>query len=322
MLSEPIDIEEVFAGLPNDDFWKLIMDWEHWELNDPLLFDKQSSPGYLKNASRALLFLLETINEPVTLEFIIQLHDIAYHENNDDYLGLKPFGSSGLAADAVSLEGIRELLAKVKHRPKKDLSLCYYKDGDSNTIYKIDAESISAEEILMNLETGFWDQLLIDRRSSIQDVVLEVNALLAQFHVSLSEAQTEQNQLESITTLIRELHQYHPFNDGNGRTFIFLLLNKLLIMNALSPSTVEKPERFSGYSIQELVEEIEKGQVNFRDICTQPEEKTISLQQYLKNKIANYSLPDKSNVGELGIFSTEKPKFKNNASPESHNKKI
>jgi prophage maintenance system killer protein len=62
--------------------------------------------------------------------------------------------------------------------------------------------------------------------------------------------------LEEIIKLIRCLHQDHYFHDGNGRTFVFLLKNYLLLQNGFGLGLTSFPAHFTGYSIQELKTEI------------------------------------------------------------------
>jgi type II secretory pathway component PulF len=52
--------------------------------------------------------------------------------------------------------------------------------------------------------------------------------------------------------------------DGNTRTFGILLVNRLLLKEGLEPAIMEDPNRFNGYAVSELVDEIKKGQNLFR----------------------------------------------------------
>lgn len=54
------------------------------------------------------------MNELVTCDLIIKLHDMAYHEQRNQYLGFKPHAASGLTAESVTLDGLRELINKIK----------------------------------------------------------------------------------------------------------------------------------------------------------------------------------------------------------------
>lgn len=293
-----IDVEEVFAALPNEAYWKLLIDHEYWDDNDASIFDKQDSPGYMKRVSKAFLYLLETMDERVTCDFILKLHDMAYNEQSKKYLGFKPHVASSLNNASVTIDGLRELTDKVKSGMPKGLSLTYSKEVcNYDERYRIDLDQVSAHEILVNLESDFWSQLFIERQSLLSEVELEVENLLTQYNESIQQANTPKERLKCIATLIRDLHQYHPFGDGNGRTFIFLLLNKLLITNGLSATAVESPQRFSGYSVSELIVEIERGQSNFKELCIEQSEKQISLQAYIRQKVSPLSY-----FGNLSIF--------------------
>ncbi|MDR3501502.1 MAG: Fic family protein [Legionella sp.] len=293
-----IDIEEVFAALPNEAYWKLLIDYEYWVDNDASIFDKQDSPGYMNRASKAFLYLLETMDERVTCDFILKLHDMAYNDQRKHYLGFKPHVLSGLSDESVTVDGLRELINKIKSGMPNGLRLTYSKEANNyHERYAIDLQHVCAQEIFTNLNSDVWPHLFIERKSLVTEVELEVENLLIQYNESIRQAIAPKEKLKCIATLIRDLHQYHPFGDGNGRTFIFLLLNKLLITNGLSATAVESPQRFSGYSISELITEIELGQCNFRELCTQQYEKQISLQEYIRQKISpqNY-------MGHLRIF--------------------
>ncbi|MFJ1268100.1 hypothetical protein ACD661_05995 [Legionella lytica] len=281
-----IDVEEVFAAFPNEAYWKLLIDYEYWLNNDASIFDKQDSPGYLKRISKAFLYLLETMDEGLTCNFVLRLHDMAYNEQRKCYLGFKPHVASSLSDESVTHDGLIELINKINNGMPKGLSLTYSKELDNYyERYPIDLQQVNAEEILANLMTDVWPHLFIERNSLISEVEWEVENLITQYNESIQQANMPKERLKCIATLIRDLHQYHPFGDGNGRTFIFLLLNKLLITNGFSATAVESPQRFSGYSISELIIEIERGQGNFRELCTETYEKQISLQEYIRQKI-------------------------------------
>ncbi len=296
-----IDVEEVFAALPNEAYWKLLIDYEYWIDNDASIFDKQDSPGYIKRVSKAFLYLLETMDEPVTCDFILKLHDMAYNDQNKKYLGFKPHVLFGFDGDAVTFDGLMELTDKIKSGTPNGLRLTYSQEVNNyHERYAIDLQQLNPHEIFANLKSEIWPHLFIERQSLNSEIELELENLLTQYHESIQQANTSKEQLKCIATLIRDLHQYHPFGDGNGRTFIFLLLNKLLINNDLSPTAVESPKRFSGYSISELIMEIERGQSNFRELCTNEQEKQISLQAYIRQKTNPQHY-----LGSLGIFNRD-----------------
>jgi hypothetical protein len=65
------------------------------------------------------------------------------------------------------------------------------------------------------------------------------------------------------------LERAHLFDDGNARTIGLLVVNKLLLENGLRPAMMEDPNRFDGFSTDELVAEIKQGQATFARYSTQ-----------------------------------------------------
>lgn len=82
--------------------------------------------------------------------------------------------------------------------------------------------------------------------------------------------------ITAIVKLIRTLHQTHCFEDGNGRTFMHLLLKMLLIKNNLDLMITHSPAHFAGFSTEELVNEVQKGIAQFQEY------KITAPKQYLE----------------------------------------
>jgi hypothetical protein len=93
----------------------------------------------------------------------------------------------------------------------------------------------------------------------------KVQGVLDEYHASIKDALEEDDKLAVIARCCQELDQAHAFADGNIRVIAFVLLNKLLIENGLSPTILLEPNRFDGYSVGELVADIKEGQQNFGD---------------------------------------------------------
>ncbi|MCV9878818.1 Fic family protein [Brenneria izbisi] len=86
------------------------------------------------------------------------------------------------------------------------------------------------------------------------------------YRQEIAAAKNDDDKLSSIARLCCNLEQAHCFTDGNARTLGFLLVNQLLLENALSPTVITDPNRFDGFSNQELVDEIKKGQRLFNQL--------------------------------------------------------
>ncbi|MBA3662106.1 MAG: Fic family protein [Gammaproteobacteria bacterium] len=314
------DVNQVLASLPNDSYWKLIMDASYWSANDPLFFDKQLSPGYLQNASRALYYNLLTINEPLTLDLIVGLHKSAYH-NKLILLSLDNKATSGIGLEATTVEGLEELIQRIKDNrlpfqivgQKKIIDS---QDPDDITFedlpFRIDPSKTayeSALEIYDQLKKTQWHHWELKRESTLAEVNAEINRLIDIYHQkqAFTNSGDERTLLQIIAEFIRNIHQYHPFGDGNGRTFIFLILNKLLITNGLSPTCIEKPGKFSAHSVAQLVDEILEGQKLFKSLLSEKDQKAQPLLAWLQQKIGEtnedhvFNLFDSKQI-RLGYF--------------------
>lgn len=106
------------------------------------------------------------MNELVTCDFIIKLHDMAYHEQRNQYWGFKPYVASGLTAESVTLDGLRELINKIKSDTSNGLRLTY--STEANNYYEgylIDLQQVKAQDIFANLTSDVWSHLFIEHQS-------------------------------------------------------------------------------------------------------------------------------------------------------------
>lgn len=277
------DIEKVFESFPNSEYWKLFIDVDKWGEGE-MAFDKDLSPGYLQSVSRAFLYNFLTINRDLDVDMIVWLHGVAFHDKTDkSKLGFESYGNSGLIPDFVSEAGLIELINNIRNN-NVDLELFPAdENGEVDTplvagFPNIPADAL-AKEIMGMLNQKEWPGLRLIRRTSANDAFMQTQKYLDRYKQEiLASGGDEEKKLSAIARFIRDIHQYHPFMDGNGRTFIFIILNKLLMQNNLAPCIVEKPGRFSGHSVSELVGEIKKGQLIFKSLCeSQPLEKKTSI---------------------------------------------
>lgn len=284
MLSKNIDIELVFTQFPNDKYWKLFIDKEYWQYG-PRYFDSDQSKGYLASLTKALYYNLLTINDPITIDHIMLLHGQAYH-NFQSYNSLNPEVSSGIDFEMVSEDGLTELIDRIRmerlpftiegYNGKSGKYFPFPLDGDSRTL---------AKQIIANLLKLQWDKFELTRKATIKEIKGYMEQLINKFNEQNIQKANDEIKISCIIDFIQQMHQYHPFADGNGRTFIFLILNKLLIINGLSPVLIETPGRFSAFSRKELLKEVKMGQQLFTYECTQTGPKTQSLQSYLESQL-------------------------------------
>ncbi|WP_167554586.1 Fic family protein [Legionella israelensis] len=286
----PVNLEKFFARFINEQYWKLIIDQKKWPSNNPLIFDQEDSPGYLESTSLALWGMLATVDDPVTTDYIQGLHDLAYHDRKGGiHFTYTSKGISGLSPESFNEKGFEELIHKIRQGVK--LSIIYKKDKDDKNekskIFNLDPSKTPQElyqELLGKVAAGEIGWAGLKRSTSVSDAIEVSQNYIDRYKEEIKNAVNTDEKLTAIVRFIQDMHQYHPFADGNGRTFIFLLLNKLLLQNNLSPAAVPVPGRFTGWSTESLVEEVKKGQKAFQDLCTD-KSKTLSFMDYLSQTL-------------------------------------
>ncbi|MFO1057244.1 MAG: hypothetical protein U1E53_09780 [Dongiaceae bacterium] len=119
-----------------------------------------------------------------------------------------------------------------------------------------------------------WFRLALRARADAQDQVWSdvrsadqcrgrVNDIFNSYRAELARAGSEDDRLRAIARCCQALDQSHVFEDGNIRTVSFLVMNRLLIDNGLSPAILREPNMFDGYALDELVAEMREGQAQF-----------------------------------------------------------
>lgn len=304
-ITNNIDVEKIFANFPNHQYWKMLIDQAYWSVG-PNYFDRDQSPGYLQSVSRALYYNLLTINQPLTADLILGLHGVAYHKQDAHFIGKFVEESRfSITLKDITQDGLAELIEhiRLKKTPTRFLELIYPANEDINDLgdlnpnayakypemdplghFKLDENKTSselAERMLQLMKKR--EKLVFLRTSTIDQVFNQINEYIETYHQEISEAKDDnEKKLAAIVKLIHYMHIYHPFGDGNGRTFIFILLNKLLIMNGFTPSIVQDPALFSCWSVSELVKEVKEGQLLFKSICdANIENKDTKLTDYI-----------------------------------------
>jgi hypothetical protein len=135
----------------------------------------------------------------------------------------------------------------------------------------------------------YFDAMLNSEQDLVGDAVpawlyAEVNKLFDQFSQELLLArQKPLNILSAIIALIQDLHQLHPFLDGNGRTLCILLFNHLLLRHGFPPCMIEDTAVFSLCSRDEIMQSVLDGleqtlQINKKVSCSGPSTAAVLTQ--------------------------------------------
>jgi prophage maintenance system killer protein len=221
--------------LPESEWWKLFMDpndhqnaqKKHPE--DPgSYYDNDRSPGFRAGMVAAYHQTLENPENTLDSESYSDLHTTVTSN-----LGKKPekTGRGGqptifpLRADAMSEDtnelhvGDRKLLADFAHfsfaKPNKDL-------GRAVSVLGVPtAKKQNNTEISTNYNIADWSTL--------------VDQIFQDYYSEISTAETEETRLEIIAKTITKLQITHPFQDGNRRLNVHVILPKLLLENNIRP---------------------------------------------------------------------------------------
>ncbi|MES2505883.1 MAG: hypothetical protein V4599_04215, partial [Verrucomicrobiota bacterium] len=97
-----------------------------------------------------------------------------------------------------------------------------------------------------------------------------VQGIIGEYNTNIGAATNADEKYAAIAQCCRDLEISHVYADGNARTIGFCLVNKLLAENDLPPVILENPNRFDGFSVNELVQEMKIGAVNFAGHCHGP----------------------------------------------------
>jgi hypothetical protein len=287
-------------NFPRTELWRLSIDGYKQHLG-PMVFDNprgtKGNPdyhageaGYLKAMCEGLEFAAISLNKELNIELIEKFHGIATHDvedgelSRDDELAaednrilktnergkighgnttsisLNPQNDNNPNAENVTLQGYLQLVQWLKGHPQLQnyFSITTISQTPRPEDFKLNIND-SAENINRFYQNGniAW---ICNRIPN--DVLAEaIEFKLTTFNERVN-ALNEAGKLILIVELVHDLEIIHPFQDGNCRTFV-LLLNHLLIKNNLSPAILLNPNRFDGMSIDELVHDVQQGQIEY-----------------------------------------------------------
>ncbi|MBX9585704.1 MAG: hypothetical protein K2X50_00455 [Gammaproteobacteria bacterium] len=244
-------------------------------------------PGYLQGAFSGLEFILQSLSssEPTILDadFLLALHshttanvfeevpienelDTKFIPLDQNYRNITGAGfkiniDPNNPGQNATPAGINELINE-------------FKNGYSRFV-RIDGKKMelsTTEEVLTALENGHIVSIESRPLPNLtpdeirQSVISYVNLVFEEHHRLPKE--TEEQKLYAIAKTIRTLEVFHPFKDANCRT-MNLLRQYLLAINHLPPSVISNNDRIDGFSLEELVHEIQQGFLIYSNIKNQ-----------------------------------------------------
>lgn len=250
---------------PARDCWRLVMDGEY-QHNGIHHFENEQ--GYMQGMLSGLNLMISTLDEPLTADLYRELHDAAvdkvYERNNLQTTMKKGYSDVGVGFNLIignncTEEGLAE------YRRKSGVQI-----EDFGQTRKLCAE-YPPEKAVSMVGNEFVTEIL---KTSQQICAEHVTEIINTYNTELKTAKEINNPLDSpveretailtcIAKCCQDLDQHHVFQDGNIRTVVFLVMNKLLLQNKLSPVILKEPNAVDMFSLKQIVGLMRDGQKTF-----------------------------------------------------------
>jgi hypothetical protein len=241
-----------FKGLDPQNAWRLFMNGDRspWGL-------EQFNQGSLSGLYESFGHMLQTRDQPLTGKYIEDLQRVGCQNTYtvDLAMAFKPNVD----------EGIVEFFQENARTPQG------FRDGNTNL--NLDPQDVTPDGLqslrdnqerlgyVLKEENG---NVTLDFREETPEGCEErANAILGIYLGQIEIAQTDDQKLEVIGRAVQDLYRSHLFKDGNTRTVVVNLMNRMLLDNGLSPSILSDPKVAATCSLPEFVQHIKDGQQTF-----------------------------------------------------------
>lgn len=263
---------EGLRSLHSDVLWMLFVDWKYIK-GGPATFDSgtcagtNEEPGYFKAAMKTYkeTFSLANMRKRLDADYYVDIHRKMVH----DVKGVSKYENyRGCDVGAC----FRLVLSEKNHSPAGRNE---FKEKQSS-IWISDTIVSKGYFWLGNeyMEAGTFIAPDVD---SVRQLKQYVNVIFSEYYSKLEEIDAngfatgsklpqdfsiEDKKLEVIVRICQNLEQLHAFEDGNMRT-VYLLLQRMLVENGLSPTVLYNPNVIDLKSVKEIIGAIKAGQERF-----------------------------------------------------------
>lgn len=246
-------IEKFIEKSNREDYWKLVMDARFHKAGKDACDEGKGGadkePGYIECMLNALDRMLSNIGKELTAAEYEELHRLAVLKVKHMVTKCNSWRTPdrntyfGICSSNCSDEGKKEFKLKKDSDWKSDKLVC---SEDLSFYFK---------------ESKFYAFKL----KEIDDAEKYAKIILDEYYEQISHVKNSNlsSKLEIIIRICQNLDQAHLFPDGNIRTIAFLVLNKFLIENGMYPTIMDNPNVIDMKSIEEISNEIKKGQQTF-----------------------------------------------------------
>jgi hypothetical protein len=225
----------------SQDIWKLVIDARCHTVG-PWAFESES--GYLLGMLSGFEFMLASLEQPLSAKLFEDMHDHAVTGVRSMYRtefrkGIRDGGPEVVfnvrIPENATMKGLEEFKAR------------YSDTNPARIVPKLEADTRGRDAGIVVGAYGSKAAL----HTAAERIISE--------HLTMAGSGDKAVVLKSIAECLSRLEQYHFFDDGNARTVGVLVLNMLLLQQGFGMCILENPNRLDMYSVDEIVEEIERG---------------------------------------------------------------
>lgn len=270
---------KTYGRLLNEDLYKVLM-MERTDVQCGPKAMEGEEPGYLRSVLNGYHEFEETLMDPISSGWLEKIHDAATeYTKTSDYPNGIPAGyrndtQSGEAfylkrGDTFSKKGFFELCLRyrtlvdeefIKFMPQfmiDPLRTIRWEPVEEQSVQDLEAKRI------YDVATCIYNSPGIFLRPIRKETAVWIFDFFHELYKNAPK-ETEYQKLIAIVSFCQNLEQAHLFFDGNIRTIGFFLLNKLLLMNDLNPTSLKDVNCLDCLSVEELIQEVKEGQDYFR----------------------------------------------------------
>ncbi|MBX7067237.1 MAG: hypothetical protein K1X28_08405 [Parachlamydiales bacterium] len=276
-----------FQGIEKADVYRLVF-MERDRLTDGKFAYENEEPGYLAGALNGYLFMLETLDEELTPELLVKMHDASVagvstrdlpggiplgyrkYEDGGEAFGLSQFGP----LPTLTEKGYRELMdrwEKYCYADKETGDVHYFlQESMENPKYTIGNQSRNPK---IKTPFAFNESPCIKLKPTRpQTCRVDIEQFIKFYNAAPKATGLEIKR--AIGRLCQDMDQRHTYVDGNIRNAGIFLLNRELLRRKMSPCVMRDVNQLDCLHLDQEIEEegpgivqaIEEGQMFFKNL--------------------------------------------------------
>lgn len=296
--------KKAFDAFPSSENWRMGMEVTRQD-EGPEAFHRgvYPEPGYIEGMRNGYALMLKNIDHPLSADMLAAIHDICVKSISDEQIEksevsfrdnittqytIQPIENDPRRG-YFSKQGFLELMEKIQQHEQTSKGkdrFCILIGEPQMSSKEVDPTEDDLDEVYEKILSSKYAARFISMREDASFIRQRTQQHIDKYYEDVSKVRSDDEKLDLILKVIKDLEQLHPFPDANGRTISMIAFNKLLIENGFSPVMQDNPNRIDGFGSpysgsDELKQETLKGMKNFNDYCID------DLRQLIKKIPAN-----------------------------------